>query len=403
MKFPKSYLFAALLFVLAYPVLADFGCHFIVNSRLSYTLDNSQKKISFRFTCQQDMDVVAASVFCEKALNAPSYLISIHEDEAGSPSEESMGETSIIPQSDTWATLPMMNVPLAAGKVYHLVVEWDANRGGIHPVGVIGPQNYASFAFTDKPNHMNPYAETSDPKLEVLTFEKGGWKKLGRQPLYAVSGGGQIHQGDPYDSHLDMPIHGNGTPDDEPDDILQGEALHPHCGVPATGFAVRVKKAGNPASPLNYRVYTNDYMKHITKFSFSGKALDPNDAGEEYQWVTVGFEAPKTTQSFQPQCTYIAFQTDSGRAGTGPDECEDCYVLSGAKNSGNLSGASELTFDAGAHYSRAAYSVDGGATFLDEFEADANLILLGPPCQEQEEGLMIPIPAPSPLPGGLNP
>src|ERR1035441_10302286 len=200
-----------------------------------------------------------------------------------------------------------------------------------------------------------------------------------------------------------MPIHGNGTPGDEKDDFLQGEALRPHCGISATGFAIRVKKVGHPSAPLNYRVYSNDFVRHLTKFSFSGKALDPDQVGYSYQWVTVGFALPKKIHDFEPQCAYILFQTDSGKAGSGPGDCEDCYLLSGVTNSGNLSGASELSFDGGAHLSRAAYSKDGGANILDEFEGDANLILLGPDCPKGEEGILVPIPAPSPLPRSLNP
>ncbi len=349
------------------------------------------------------MSLVAASVYCLKALNPPGYLISVREDVNGMPSPEILGQASIIPKADNWATIPMPNVSLTAGKVYHLVLEWDTNRGGIHKVGVIGPQNKASFAFTDKPNYINPLDETNDSKLEVFSCEKDVWKKLKRQPLYVLHGGGQIHQGDPYDSPLDMPIHGNGTPGDEKGYLLQGEALHPHCGILANGFTIRIKKVGNPTAPLNYRVYTNDYMKHETKFAFSGKALEPDQVGTEYSWVTVGFDTPNKTQGFQPQCTYIAFQADSGKYGSSMSDCSDCYVLSGVQNTGNLSDASELSFDGGAHLSRAAYSFDGGSTFLDNFEADANLILLGPPCPEGEKVGLPPIPALSPLPRNLNP
>jgi hypothetical protein len=404
MKLSKYFIFLAVVSLLAgRSAYGDFGCHFIVDSRLTYSLDAPQKKLSFRFTCQQDIGLMAASVYCEKALNSPAYLLSIREDVGGMPSTEILGETSIIPKTGTWATLPMPNVSLSAGKVYHLVLEWDSNRGGVHQVGVIGPRNCASFAFTDKPNHLNPFDETKDPALEMLAWEDGAWKVLGHQPLYALHGGGQTRQGDPYDSPMEMPIHGNGTPGDEKDDLLQGEALHPHCNIPATGFVIRVKKVGHPTAPLNYRVYSNDYMKHVTQFSYSGKALEPGQVGTDYQWVTVGFGPTRKVRNFEDQCTYIAFQTDSGKATSGPPGCEDCYVLSGATNSGNLSGASELSFDGGAHLSRAAFSRDGGATFQDEFEGDANVVLLGPDCHEKEDNVLVPIPAPSPLPRSLNP
>lgn len=396
----KFILSVILIFALAFPAYADFGCHFIVNKHVPYILDAPNKKISFRFTCRDDMGVVGASVYCEKALNSPSYLVSLREDVKGKPATTILGKASIVPQNGTWATLPLPNVSLVSGKAYHLVVEWDSNRGGIHPVGMIGPKNNASFTFTDTANHVEPYDETGDPNADVLVSEGNGWKELERQPLYLLNGGGDLRQGDPYDSPMAMPIHGNGTPGDEKSDLVQGEALHPHCELRVSGFAIRVKKQGNPGSPLNYRVYSNDYMKHVTTLSFSGKALDPDQVGAEYGWVTIGLDTPK---EFPTECTYILFQTDSGRAAANQPGCEDCYVLSGATNTGNLSGASETTFDGGAHLSRAAYSTDGGAHILDEFEGDANVILLGPLCPEKEKFIINPLPEPSPLPRSLNP
>lgn len=386
---------------MARPGHGDFGCHFVVNKRLAYTIDSPDKKISFRVTCNEDMGVVAASVYCEKAIDPPSYLLSIREDVNGKPSTVVLGEASILPQSGTWATLPIRNVPMVAGKIYHLVLEWDSNRGGIHPVGVIGPQNKASFGFTDTPNYLQPLDEAPDPKAEVLVSEDGtSWKSLGRQPLYVLHGGGDVRQGDPYDSPLVMPIHGGGASGNEKAGLVQGEALHPHCGINAKGFAIRVRKQGTPTAPLNYRVYNNDYMRHVTTLAFTGKAFDPDQVGVEYRWVTVGLDPSK---SFQTECTYIVFQTDSGHGSPGSPGCQDCYILSGAANTGNLSGASELTFDGGAHLSRAAFSTDGGVHLLDEFEGDANVILLGPICPEAEKIPFNSFPHPTPLPLGLNP
>ena len=65
----------------------------------------------------------------DKALNAPSYLLSIREDIKGMPSTIVLGEAAVVPQTGAWATLPLANVPLTTGKVYHLVLEWDVSRG----------------------------------------------------------------------------------------------------------------------------------------------------------------------------------------------------------------------------------------------------------------------------------
>ena len=383
-------------------VWADFGCRFVVQSRQAVKLDAIGKKLSFRVTCREDMDLLAVSLYCEKSKNPPAYLIEVFNDHKGIPDSEPLGKGSVTPRGGDWFTVPMDHLALTAGKAYHLVVEQDENRGGMHPVGVVDPDHFASFAFTTPRNGFFPYDGSSDPHGAVLIWEKGSWVDEGHQPLYALHGGGRYVEGNPYEDFGQRPIHGNGTPDVASDDVLQGEALHPKCGIRPTGLAIRVRKEGNPASPLYYKVYTNDYMRHVTTFSFSGLALQPNQVTSEFQWVTVGFQGGATI-SFQAQCTYVGFQTDSGKVSPGPAGCTDCYVLSDVGNKGNLPGAAEMTFDGGPHLSREAYSIDGGATWLDEFERDAHVVILGDTCPPTEPIGTESIPTPGPLPQDFEP
>jgi hypothetical protein len=62
-----------------------------------------------------------------------------------------------------------------------------------------------------------------------------------------------------------------------------------------------------------------------------------------------------------------------------------------------------MTFDSGPHLSREAYSIDGGATWLDEFERDANVVILGDACPPTEPTGTESIPTPAPLPQDFEP
>jgi hypothetical protein len=376
------------------PVHADFGCHFIVNARLSTALDDGSKKLSYRFTCRQGMDLTDISLYCEEAKESPGYLVSVYGDEKGYPSGDPLGSAGFVPLGRSWTTVPVGHIVLQGGTTYHLVVEQDKNRGGGHPVGLIGPNNFASFSYTDVPNHLNPTDEVPDPQQDVLVFEKGYWRALGRQPLYALHGGGFHVQGDPYESYGALPICGN---------MSQGEALHAHCTINPTGFAVRVKKKGNPSLPLNYRVYKNDFLHHTTTFYFGGTALQPAQVTNSFQWVTIGIKPQDHPSSFPPECTYVVFQTDSGRPIAGEPGCEDCYLLSENGNSGGLPMAAEMGFDGGPHLSRAASSTDGGKTWIDKFEWDANIVILGAACAPSTPPAIKPVPTPEPLPRDLTP
>src|SRR6185295_11772074 len=201
-----------------------------------------------------------------------------------------------------------------------------------------------------------------------------------------------------YDDPGVRPIHGGGDPKDKAHQVLQGEVLHPHCSSKPTGIAFRVKKIGHPASPLNYRVLSHEYNVHKTHpMNPLSVALTPDQVGPHFQWVTIGF--PPEVPGVPAYCYYFVFQTDSGRAADNPPGCEDCYAISDVGNSGGLSNASDMTFDWGAHLSRATSSSQGDESqaWVDEFERDANVGLIGPACPTPLHQSFAPLATPIPL------
>ncbi len=391
-----------LLFILSLvPVAhADFGNWFVANKRLSTSLDTSNKKISFRFTCQEDMDLSAVAIFCSEALGSPGYRVSFQDNIDGLPSGTPLAFSTYIPLAQTWSTLPLTSAPLIKGKVYHVVIEHDINRGGGHPVGKIGPSHFASFLSTDVLNHLHPNDGSPDLEANVLFFDGQHWKELNQEPVYAVYGVGSRFQGNPYDKPGIRPVYGSGNPNDKSSQVLQGESLHFHCGFPAKSFAIRIRKEGTPQSPLNYLLLKNQFEIHKALQIHKSLALTPNQVSSSFQWVTIGFD-DKGASNFSDECWFFALQTDSGHASQNYPGCEDCYILSDVRNSGGLGKAAELTFDGGAHLSRAVYSTDGGDPFhwLDDFESDSNIGAIGPPCPPQTAIEYQPIPTPQPLEG----
>ena len=401
MRTLKHFLFCVFLLQLSVSVAwSDFGNWFVANQRLSNTLDSSDKKLSFRFTCQDDMNLTAASIYCMEATQPPAYIVSLQEDKNGLPSGEMLTFSSYVPHAQSWSTIPLISVPLVKGKVYHLVIEDDVNRGGGHPVGFIGPSNYASFLSTDVLNHLHPNDGSPDPATNVLFFKNGKWKTLDQEPVYALYGAGYQLQGNPYDDPGTRPIYGSGDPSDKTPQVLQGQALHFHCQTQCFSFAIRVKKQGNPKTPLNYIILRNDYEKHKTYPIHTAVALTPDQASTSFQWVTIGFDDQKVS-NFSPECWFMVFQTDSGQPSHNPAGCEDCYLLSDVGNSGGLAGADNLTFDLGPHHSREVYYPDNRnySGWIDEFERDANVGAIGPSCPPSQPKAPAPLFTPLPLMG----
>ena len=380
---------------------SDFGNWFVVNKRLSTSLDSSEKKLSYRFTCQADMNVTAVAVYCMDVTKPPAYTVGLQEDNNGIPSGEFLTFSSYIPRSQSWSTVPLDSVPLIKDKVYHLVVEQDVKRGGDHPVGTIGPSNCAAFLSTDVLNHIHPNNGSPDPETNVLAFANDHWTPLNQEPVYALYGAGSQLQGNPYDDPGIRPIYGNGDAKDKTHQVLQGEALHFHCGTLSSAFAIRVKKQGNPKSPLNYMILKNNFQMHKTYPVHTGVALTPEQVPTAFQWVTIGFDN-RSVSNFSPECWFLVFQTDSGHPSKNAPGCEDCYVISDVGNSGGLADAANLTFDGGPHLSRAVYSTDGGSasSWIDEFERDANVGAIGPACPALPQREFPTLPTPLPLVGG---
>ncbi|HVZ81563.1 MAG TPA: hypothetical protein VHE12_12310 [bacterium] len=387
----------------AAPALADFGCHFLLDQVSYLNLDDPEKKVSIRFTAREDMDLLGVSFLEGPAKDLVSLKVSVQDDLGGQPSTVTLGSSFLVPGSNGWKNVPFNNLPLLEGHVYHLVFEIDQFRGGHHKVSTADPDHFVSLGYGDTLNGFDPQDEKKDPKLDLLVLEKGHWKTLGRQPLFALYGAGFKAQGAPYDTAGEIPIHGNGTPGDPSDDLLQSECLHPHYGFNATGVRLRVRKVGNPASPLNYRVYIHQYIQHKTFLGFSGHAFQPGEIGRDFQWHSFKFKKEDNPQSFPPECRYVVFQTDAGRPSDQAPGCQDCYVISDLRTSGGLANGDELTFDGGAHLSREAYSTDGGKTWIDLFERDANVILTGPESPSPTLPSTLAVPTPDLLRKALEP
>jgi hypothetical protein len=367
---------------------ADFGFDFVGNRRVPLTLDSPEARLSLRFTCRQDIALYAASVFCLEAKQSPGYRLILEADAHGQPSGITLSCSSFVPAGKTWATLPMDGVSLRKGSVYHLVLQADINRGGIHKIQSCDKDHWASFVATDVENHFLPADSAMDPSQAVLMGKGKRLEDQGVQGVYALFGSGGAVSGNPFDDPGCRPIYKG-----EKGLLWQAEALHPHCGTNATAFKIRIKKQGQPGADLVYKIYRIDFLVHQTTMIVSGTAQTASRAPADWQWVHVPF--PSKMQSFAPECTYFALGSESGQAAEEAPGCKDCYLLSDMGVSPVLAEAAVLTFDGGPHLSRAASSWEA-KNWGDEFERDANIVLLADPCARQPipEPPVFPTPAP---------
>src|SRR3989442_2270038 len=96
-----------IIFIFTSSLRADFGNRFVANKRLWTALDSSAKKISFRFTCQENITLTDAAVYCVEAVAPPAYRVSIQEDQGGNPSSVPLSFSSYVPLRQSWSVVPL--------------------------------------------------------------------------------------------------------------------------------------------------------------------------------------------------------------------------------------------------------------------------------------------------------
>ncbi len=378
-------LLATLLFS-APQVRADFGLAWAAHSSAGLRMDSPEASFSIRFTSLRDQQLRLASLYCLSSSNAPSYLLSLQEDKRGLPSGRPLAVASWVPAGSSWGSLVFEGITLKKGSVYHAVVEFDSLRGGGHPVGTISPGNYAVFAALSPATQTLPLDGGKDMALALLSRGKHGpWKDTGLTPVFMLRGADGLLQGQSYGETIAWPVYAG---------LAQAQVLHFNCGSTVSAIRVRVRKLGKPSAPLRLQIHKHDYHAHKVFQLYEADLAQASDLSSQWSWRE--FSLPEAApRNVAPECYYFSLTTDSGLAESG--QCADCYQVSGLKTWPGAPGSQDLTFDAGAHRSRAA-SRPGKSPWRDDFDADLNLMAVGTACEARERDLsMEPLPTPAPL------
>jgi hypothetical protein len=311
-------------------------------------------------------------------------LVSLAEDDGGKPSKKIITHASLAPKAGAWAVFQFGETQLARGATYHALVEFDAMHGGSHPVGIADKQHFANFAST----------EPGPADGSLLLREGKSWKSVAAKPVFIVMGRNGKSLGNSYAQSGAADIHGNNTPDDDGDDLMQSQALHFYCGTSAKSLRMRVRKVGNPRSPLELELLKHVFVEHRVVSLTRTTALFPESASADWRWVKVALPG-QTPVSLPPECHYFALRSAAGRAEGA--SCADCWQVSYVEAPEGAQGAEDLTFDAGAHRSRAAWRT-GNGPWIDQFNRELHLVVDSGPCPDFGDARLAPIPTPGYLP-----
>ncbi|MES2202600.1 MAG: hypothetical protein V4498_10145 [candidate division FCPU426 bacterium] len=346
---------------------ADFGLTWDPPSTAQLRLDSAEAAFSIRFVSPRDQELRAVSLYCADAQKSPLFNVQVEDDRDGHPSGKPLASASWVPRQASWSTLALAGVTLKKGATYHLVVSHNDQRGGVHSVGRIGAGYYASFAA------LSPAAGGNESSVTLLLRRGKGWVSSALIPVFILQAGDGILAGQSYVEPFAAGVFGGET------GSVPAQVLHFNCGSTVSSLRAKVRAVGHPKAPLRLHIYSHNYMTHQTHLLYQGD-FTTVDLSTAWSWKTLLL--PETApKSFAPECYYFAFVAEGGRAeGAG---CEDCYEVFGLRTRPGASGAMDLTFDAGAHRSRASVrGVDG--VWEDDFDADLNVVTVGSYCEPRE-------------------
>ena len=361
---------------------ADFGLTQVIQNSQTLSLKQNQDAFAILFEAPENLELRSLALRFEEVKGSPSLALNIYETHKGKAGDKAIAVSSLVPSGYAWAVFHFEAANLIQGKKYYLVLQADTHRGGHHAVDSLDKNKSASFAAQSEQN-SKPY--------KILEKKGDNWIPLNLSPVFILHADKDRLYGSSYTQSGAVSIHGNGTPEQLEDDLWQAQALHFKCGSSADYLRLRVRKRGNPQQDLNLEVFKHDYAKHKVSSLHKTVAVKTSEASQEWSWQRVKL-SPAAPFPLSPVCHYFAFHSAAGRADE-KEGCQDCWQISYSQTQTGVQGAADLTFDGGAHRSRAASSTQG-KHWEDFFERDLNVVIEGVQCPENSNVNTLPLPTP---------
>jgi uncharacterized delta-60 repeat protein len=165
-------------------------------------LDVASQKAALRFTAPAAKTTSRVYFRANTVTASPLYRVGLQADSGGLPSGTWLASNTLVPVVG-WNSVTVA-VPLTAGSVYHLVIQYES--------GTIGPSNRISVNAGTVPRWRSmPDTEKVDPALEFQTLNAGAWNNDDSMPVFMVENADLSVFGQPYFNSIGNRVHGNGT------------------------------------------------------------------------------------------------------------------------------------------------------------------------------------------------
>jgi len=245
----------------------------------SLYLENSEERVSIRFTTQLSGEVSALVINAYAPEGQPKVRVGLQEDSDGSPKGEWISEdgfgTSEIPNESTFITINLSRTILVTkGKVYHIVIEATEIKVG----DKILIRTYLANALAQPLNYEDPDIVWRDLMINTLFYDGEKWGEENKWPIFVVGYADGRYEGQPYSLEAPWVIYRSKY-------VGQTIILASNYSIGKIAFVVSVK--GKPTDKLYYEIRDQD-----NKVLVKGLFATADQLTIRMTWIEVPLPSP---------------------------------------------------------------------------------------------------------------
>jgi hypothetical protein len=327
-------------YVMGFPV--DAG---LVNSMNVVFIQNSNQKVSFRFTAKLSGESTMLVVFAWASYGQPTVNIGLQEDNGGNPNGQWMNGNAFgtvqLPSATAFVTVQLPTaVAITQGRVYHVVIE----AAGGSSDGTVGVETYKADGFAQPFNPDDPDIVWTDNRMTTMFYDGQSWQEKGTWPIFVVGYSDSRSEGQPYSLSAPWVVFGS---------TQVGQSIVPASNYKIAKMAFVVGLRGQPTDNLYYEVIDSS-----NNLLAKGLFTEASQLTAQRTWIEATLPTPVALTAGQVyRFILLSPQTD----------LQDCYLLFGHE----FPYDTDYVIGYGGLQNQLTSSLDGGANWGDDPGADA--------------------------------
>ena len=317
----------------------------LVNGMNVLLIQNSNQKVSIRFTAKLSGLVTNVVVYGFAYQGQPTVHIGVQEDNAGNPNGQWINGNAFgtvqLSSSSGFKTVQLpAPINITAGNVYHVVIEAAGNPLN----GSAAVTTYQANGFAQPFNPDDPDIVWNDTRMNTLFNDGQTWAEQDKWPIFVIQYSDGRSEGQPFSLSAQWVVYGS---------TYVGQTVIPASNYTIAKIAFVLGLTGQPKDRLYYQV--RDSSNNVLA---NGSFAEANQLTAQRTWIEVTLTSPLKLTAGQ------LYRFDLSSPGT---DLADAYYLFGH----------EFTYDQdygigyGGLQHQLTSSLDAGANWGEWQDADA--------------------------------